>query len=298
VTSRIFTFIVVGVALTAAAYFGFENRRLQIELQQLRTEIRAVRATEAAWSARDSSLSLATVHDRPTTASERRAAPKPEPSAEEVASAALAELASQTNDPAWQAEHFNEAILRVESRYGKFFSSLQGWPPEKLERLKRQLALQEVALLRASLPDKNLTPEAAAEASSEALQRAIEDQQKSLRDIMGDADLARFDQFTNAEKYRSAVGDITNAMRSKGLKVNSEVEDSIVVAYAQAMRGAALEIGGQNISQLNPQQRAELKQRQQQAFQIQLMKQLSGVLDPQQLNTFMESQLEQQGSAR
>jgi hypothetical protein len=292
-TFRALTLLGLLAALVIAAYFEIENRRLRRELEQVRAEVTVVRATEAA-RARDDARLRSTETTRKTAASEQQSRSTPESLPEEIANAALAEVAAQTSDPAWEAEHFSDAILRVEGRYGKFFSTLQGWPPEKLERLKRQLAMQELALVRAAGPGASVSPDEA----SEALQRTVQEQQTKLREILGDADLAKFDQFANAESFRPAVAGIANAMRSKGMKISGEMEDSLVVAYSDAKREAIKQVGPVSAVNLTDQQRDELREQQRQAFQIGLMKRLSAILDPQQLNTFMESQLEQQGAGR
>jgi hypothetical protein len=201
-------------------------------------------------------------------------------------------MAKLWDDADWRADRFNEAYLRVEARYGRFFQTLVGWSPERLEALKRQLANNDLALMRASMLE---TYDSQGKATGDAVHQAEIGNEQQLKESLGDADYAAFDDLRKMDTYRESVSAIANSMRSKNVQVSNDMEESILRAYASAIQEAAQQASPVDIRQLNHDQLTALKEQQTNAFRILLFNRLSGVLNEKQISAFMEAEMEQEG---
>lgn len=199
------------------------------------------------------------------------------------------------DDPTWRAQRFNIAIIQVEARYGRFFGSLVGWSPERIEALKRQMASGDVALEQAALPQTLPITDEEQNAISAAMDATTAENARQLKDSLGDADYARFDASDKAQPYRDSVDSIANAMRSKNIQVSADLEESILGAYSNAVLEAAAKAEPVDMQSLSEAERSALRQKQQSAFRTVLLGKMSTVLDEQQLSVFLESELEQSG---
>jgi hypothetical protein len=182
--------------------------------------------------------------------------------------------------------------LRVEARYGRFFQKLVGWPPDRLEALKRQLANNDLALMRVAMMGAD-DPDG--RSVGNAIRDAEVNNQQQLRKILGDADYASFDASQKIEPYRASISSIINAMRAKGAQVNEDTGETILSAYATAMQEAVHQADPVDPKQLSQDQFAALRKKQADSFRVILMNKLSGVLDEAQLRVFMETEIEQDG---
>jgi hypothetical protein len=197
------------------------------------------------------------------------------------------------DDPIWRSARFNEAMLRVEVRYGRFFQRLKDWSPERIESLKRQFANGELALMSAALPTDSRASEAERKLASDAVLQTIHENEAELQSTLGEDDYAKLELFENNEASRQSVASIANAMRSKGMEIGGDLEESMLSAYSNAIREAAGNASSANPNLLTAEQGAELKREQTKAFGVQLLKNISGVLNDQQVTVFMETELEQ-----
>jgi hypothetical protein len=198
------------------------------------------------------------------------------------------------DDPDRQAAQFSQTVVDVERKYGRFFQHLGDWPPERREALKHQLALNQLAIMQAIVPKRLPMTEEQLTAQGEALRKVQVDNEQHLRGILGEADYHQFEGFEKTRAYVTTVDDIANAMRAKGVRVSDEMEQSILSGYAAAMAATAAKAKDVNPRQLTEAQRAELRERQHRELQLQLLKQLSGVLEERDLNSLLESYIEQQ----
>lgn len=205
---------------------------------------------------------------------------------------ALVDLKKRWRDPAWRAQRFNEAILRVERKYGRLFQRLGPLPPEKLEALKRQLAEGELTMAEAALPDKLPVDETEGAARRQAMQQAAAENDRQLQALLDDAGYANYEAFEKSQAYREAVSPLANAMRSGGVAVDEALEERMLDAYATAFRNASARAASADPTGLDEAGRAALKKSQMEALHLELMRQLSGVLNETQLNAFMQAQLE------
>lgn len=197
------------------------------------------------------------------------------------------------NDPPERAARFNQAILGIERTYGKFFERTESWSPERREALKRQLALNQLALMDAISLQHSPINEEQSTAQAQSLQQALAENEQNLRAFLG-SEYDEFDGFEKSRTYATTVADITNAMRAKGAQVSDQTEQKILNGYAAAMAAAANEAKAVDPQRLTESQRTELRQRQHRAVQLQLIQHLTGVMEAQQLDSFLEAYLEQQ----
>jgi hypothetical protein len=283
---RNITILILVIGLGALLWLGYQNRRLSTDLEQTRDALRT--------SARETEIYKRSMEERAEPVQATASVPAPT-SVAAASSDRAAQAVKPTIDAAWRTARFNEMILGVEAKYGRFFQKLKGWPPEKLEALKRQLAANEVAMLETIITNGNPVGDAATKALQQTIQDIAAKNQQLLRENVGDADFAKLDAVEKMEPYRESVGSITNAMRSKGVDVTGELDNSILAAYATAVQDAAREATPINMSSLSEEERAALKKQQAEAFRIRLLKQMSGVLDEKQLQIFMETEIEQGG---
>lgn len=133
-------------------------------------------------------------------------------------------------------------------------------------------------------------------ALGDAVQATLVENQKTLKESLGETDYAKFDAFEKTEPYRQSIGSIANAMRSKGVEITGDLQESLLSAYGRAIQESTDAANNTAVSSLTEAQRLELKKQQMQAFRVRLLKQMSGVLDEHQLQIFMETELEQQNS--
>ncbi len=268
-------------ALGIAAWLAIENRRIGLELE--RTRKRAESGAGPLKASRRPARRGAELENAVA------AAPNQAPGTSATPGPSMARL---WDDPNWRADRFNEAYLQVEARFGRFFQKLAGWPPERLEALKRQLADNDLALMRAAMTGaENPDPTAV----GEALRAAEARNQQQLKEILGEAGYAEFDASQKTEPYRESVGSIVNTMRSQNAHVSDEAEESILGAYAAAIQEAACQAAPVDPRQLSEDQLSALRRQQKDAFRLILMNKLSGVLEGEQLRAFMEAEIEQEG---
>lgn len=269
-------------ALGIAAWLAITNRHLSAKLDRARADL------DSAGRLLDAARQSARRGAEPEHAQAARA----QSHAPATSPALRASMARLWDDSDWRAHRFDEAYLGVEARYGRFFQKLAGWSPERLEALKRQLANNELELLRAAMLGASDTDPKAA---GDALRSAEARNRQQLQESLGEADYATFDASAKMEPYRESVGSIVNAMRAKNAQISGDAEESILGAYATAMQEAVRQGGPVDPRQLSEGPFADLKRRQADAFRIILMKKLSGVLDERQLRVFMEAEIEQGG---
>ena len=285
---RRFTLVIfLAVLIGGMAWLALTNRRLNAEVAAARRERATISAAPVAVAQPKPRLETPVL--APVAMTENSAATVP------VIPSAKAEF---WTDPAWRAARFNDAMLQAESRYGRFFLRLN-WPADRLEALKRQFATNDVALLQAALSGAaGPRTDAEATAKREELDRLMAENQKALRNALGDSDYEKFDLVQRAEQYRESVGQIANTMRSRGIEVNSDLEEAILNGYAEAVRSVAAQPApGTSAAALTDAQKADVRRQQAQAMQMELMRKLSGVLNEKQIDGFLQSYLEQQGNA-
>jgi hypothetical protein len=271
-------------ALGIAAWLAIENHHLSTELDraQIKLNSTARRLQAARQSVRRDAepgraMAVKALNQAPATSPAPRAS-----------------MAKLWDDPDWRADRFNEAYLRVEARYGRFFQTLVGWSPERLEALKRQLANNDLALMRAGMLE---TYDSDGKATGDAVHQTEIGNEQQLKESLGDADYAAFDGLRKMDTYRESVSAIANSMRSKNVQVSNDMEESILRAYASAIQEAAQQASPIDIRQLNHDQLAALKGQQTNAFRILLLNRLSGVLNEKQISVFMEAEIEQEGGS-
>jgi len=228
----------------------------------------------------------------PAPAPSAHAPTPPAATSSDGAGQALFDLKKRWRDPAWRAQRFNEAILRVERKYGRLFQRLGPLPPEKLEALKRQLAEGELTMAEAALPDKLPVDETEGAVRRQAMQQAAAENDRRLQALLDDADYANYEAFERSQAYREAVSPLANAMRSSGVAVDEALEERMLDAYATAFRNASARAASADPTGLDEAGRAALKKSQMEALHLELMRQLSGVLNETQLDAFMQAQLE------
>jgi hypothetical protein len=199
------------------------------------------------------------------------------------------------SDPSWREARFKEAYVRVESQDGRALQKLVGWSPERLEALKRQLANADLSVMHAAMPDIAPVTDAERKAVSDNIRAVTETYQEQLRQTMGDADYSVFNAAQQMEPYRQSVDEAANAMRANNVQVNSDMEESMLAAYSGAAQEAAVQNSATNSAQLDDAQRAALKEQQDQAFHLILMKRMSAVLNETQLQVFMAATVEREG---
>ena len=159
--------------------------------------------------------------------------------------------------------------------------------------------MNEVTLMQAALSDEpGPLTDAEGNARRAELDRLMEENQRRLRDTMGESDYAKFDSIQRAEPYRESIGQITNAMRSRGIEVDSELEELILTGYTDAVRSVAERASGSTDAPMPDSQKADQRRQQQQALQVELMRKFTGLLSEPQIHGFLESYIEQQGEAR
>jgi hypothetical protein len=220
-----------------------------------------------------------------------RAPPQPPPGGFEVQAGVQASSGS-----AGRGHRLDEFILRVEGKYGQLFSRLKNWPPERREALKHRLAENELGLIRImQASDAPLTPEGV-QIRTDALMKAVNENTRLLREMMGEADYEKLDSFERERSSKEPISTITNAMRANGVDVSGNLEASILTTYAIALNEAAAQASKVDPSSLSSTELEDLKLRQRHAFQLILLRRMSAVLDDTQLNAFMASLLDQQHS--
>ena len=195
-------------------------------------------------------------------------------------------------DSAWRAARFDEAYFRVEAEHGRFFQKLVGWSPERIEALKRQLAYNSLTIMQAATQSDGTDGNTV----GEAIQSADEKNKQQLRETLGEKHYTAFEESKRIETYRQSIGIIVNAMRSNSIQISADKEESILTAYAEAIKTAAqnLSPGDNDISKLGPDELAALKKKQMAAFNHVLFEKMSAVFDENQMNTFMQAALEHQ----
>jgi hypothetical protein len=266
-----------------ALWLTRENANLRTEIARLREAPPPPRPVEEPAPA------------RPVVESAPPSAHAPTPAAAPLSDGggrALFDLKKRWRDPAWRAQRFNEAILRVERKYGRLFQRLGPLPPEKLEALKRQLAEGELTMAEAALPDKLPVDETEGVARRQAMQQAAAENDRQLQALLDDAGYANYEAFEKSQAYREAVSPLANAMRSSGVAVDEALEERMLDAYATAFRNASARAASADPTGLDEAGRAALKKSQMEALHLELMRQFSGVLNETQLNAFMQAQLE------
>jgi len=204
------------------------------------------------------------------------------------------ELRKLWDDPQWRAARFNEAYLQNEGRYGKFFQSLVGWSPERLEALKRQMANNDLVLMKAAMLEDY---DSEGRSRGDGIRAAQTESQSDLKNCLGEAAFDSFNQFQTMENCRGTVSSIANAIRSRNVDFSSDMEESALSVYASAMQESGNRASQVDTRQLNQQQLAALKDQQIGAFRTLLTSKLNGVLTEQQLNAFMEAEIEQGGGS-
>ncbi|MFA5262878.1 MAG: hypothetical protein WC378_03565 [Opitutaceae bacterium] len=279
-------YIVFAISCLGALFWlGYQNQRLNDDLGRTQAVLNASKRESEAHKR------FMSEHSEPARATN----PAPLPSSPLTASAARTAYVKPKIDAAWRAARVSETILRVEAKYGRFLLKLIDWPPEKLEALKRDLALNEVAILEAILT----IGKPASEAGLNALQQTVRDlaakNQELLKESLGEVDYSKLDAAEKMEPYRKAIDPIANAMRSKGVDVTEELGNSILAAYVAATQDAAREATPVDPKTLSPEEFAALKKQQTEAFRVRLLNKMSGVLDAKQLQIFMETVIEQSG---
>ncbi len=274
----IFTGLVTAIALIV--WMNGERSRLQTQVAALRRELGS--RTESTRPIAEMPVSSSA-----EKAEERVKAPTaPDPTIESVS--------LPGNDPAWRAARFNEAILRIEAKYGRLFSRLNDWSPERRAALKRLMAENELDLMQSmQSSDAPFTP-AGMQTRMDALAKASNENTRRVREMMGETDYAKLDSFEQERSSSESISSITNAMRSNGTDVSGALEESILTSYATALQEAAQQGSATDTRSLTSEQLADLKRQQLHAFHLILLKRMSGVLDEKQLNAFMASLIEQQ----
>lgn len=177
--------------------------------------------------------------------------------------------------------------MRVEVKFGRALQKLKGWSPERIEALKRQLANDELALMRSSMPDIPASNDQERKAVADSIQETAAHNLEQLRESMGDPDFTVFETAQKIEPYRDYMASVVNAMRANSIEVNGDMEESMLSAYASAVEQAAKQAGSVDFSNLDESQQAQLKSLQNQAFQSILVKQLSAILSEDQVRAFM-----------
>lgn len=215
----------------------------------------------------------------------------PSPSAKTQTPLALRQF---WDDPAWRSAHLYETILKVEGKYGRLFSQLRDWSPERLEELKTRLAANMIAIERSASPYLASPGSGAEFDMGESIMRTMEENSVALREFMGNAEYAKLDAFEHTEPYRDMVSGITNSMRSNGVEINGDLEQSILEAYGASIRSAAEEASTTELRGLNSVQVAQLHDEQMHSFHTTLLRQMGSILNEHQIDVFMQSQLEQQ----
>ena len=279
----------LGAVLAMGTWLMLENRHLAAELRQTQRALQATKPQREPGN-QPAGPQVAQSPALVQASASSNADPGAQPNQNPVQA-----LKMLWDNPVWRANRFNEAILHVEAKYGRFFSAHPDWSTEKVESLKRLLANGELAIERAALPQAYPGTESDRAVAAEALRVAIENSQQQLGATLGDADYAKFDAAEKMEPYRESVGAITNAMRSKNISINGEMEESILSAYSAAIQEAAHRAEPVDFKSLSETQRAALKKQQLDAFHTLLVQKMSGVLDEKQLNAFLETELEQSG---
>ncbi len=282
INQRSFLFAGLAAALAIIIWLNRETGRLQDKVRKLEGELTSLQ------NLHQSKTVMATPPPDQQVNSTVQAPPAPEE--------ATGPSASPGRDSAWRNARFNEAILRVEARYGRLFSRLKDWSPEQREALKRLLADNELRLILSLQSDAPLTP-AGIQTRFDALSQTRTENDLRLREMMGEQDYAKLDSFERERASLESVSTIANAMRSNGVDVSGDLEDSLLKSYAAAMQDATREASKVDIRALKPEQLADLTQQQHRAFQLILLKRMSGVLEGKQLDAFMAAVIEQQEPA-
>ena len=199
------------------------------------------------------------------------------------------------SDPVWRGNRFNAAIIRIESQYGRFFLGIKA-TPEKKEAIKEQMAQNQMLLMELAEPKAGPVTDAERKAVGDAVLETLKSNKASLKASLGEEDYSALQRFNSTEAYRSSVDSITNAMRSKGIDVGGDLEETVLNEYTAATNDRSGEpsmpdpVGSSTLSQ---EQQPGLKSQQMQSFRIRLQKRMSAVLNDQQLSAFMESEMEQ-----
>jgi hypothetical protein len=113
---------------------------------------------------------------------------------------------------------------------------------------------------------------------------------------LGDEDYTRLVSFDASETYRGSVDFIANAMRSKGVEIGRDLEETILGMYASAIQDPTTQGGAVDLSALSDAQRTDLKNQQMAAFRVNLLRRMSGVLDERQWSKSMATELKRSSS--
>jgi hypothetical protein len=276
--TQVFGYAGAGALLVVLGWAWLANRQLTEELREAQAALRVERVQRKA---------RATALEPSTRAPARGVGEALESSATPL---------KLWSTPEERAAQFDQTVLETERRYGRFFiEHAHDWPPEKAEALKRQLALHQMAVMRALMPKRFPVTSADREAHEQEVLRLRTENEQELRRLLGENDYADLDAFEKASVHRETVSGLTNAMRARGVAVSAESEQVILSAYAMAIEQAAAAVQGVDPSRLTDAERAAFRSAQRDAVQRQLLRELSGSLEAQQLNALLESHLEQEG---
>jgi hypothetical protein len=275
--TKLFAFGILALLSVGLAWLLAENRALHARLQE---------------NERNSA-------PRPLMRRETRlVAPAVQPGqTETVEQTAAAVMSAQIRDrwanPDWRAARFDEAYLQVEARYGRFFQHLQGWSPERVEALKRQLADQSVAMLRVATT--TFPADGATASLGEAINQVRANNEVQLKATLTDEEYRDYEETERMETNRETVSNIMNTLRARGVVLDPVQEEAVLRTYANTLHEFATGASASPLPQVPRDQAADAHSQQIEAFNGGLMRQMSTVLTETQLKSFMEAYLEQQG---
>jgi hypothetical protein len=270
---------VVAVAIAAVVILVVANQRLRSELAVARSRLDSTRRSSGVTATGSGQAEAsAKITTQPDPAKPVADAPRQD----------MSELRAKWKDPSWRAARFNEAYIRVEQQYGRLLSRLPHLTAEKREQLISQLANNELNLAEASMPVALPMTEAESKQQADALQQAIKENEERVREVLDDSQFAAYETAVKADPYQGAVESLTNSMRANGLQINEDQQSKVLEAYAASCRVLAETPTTDGVPAGSEQDR----QLRRAAFQKELMRRLSGVLNEQQINALLQAEME------
>ncbi|RYD32762.1 MAG: hypothetical protein EOP86_14945 [Verrucomicrobiaceae bacterium] len=204
-------------------------------------------------------------------------------------------MGKMSKDPALRDAMKAQTRGQVDYLYRDLMDMLE-LAPDKRDSLTKLLVERTSAgaeLGMSMMSGKKLTPEEL-KAQSETVRKQLEESDKHMKELLGEADYQKFDRFEKSQPERMQLNTLTSQMKEAGLPLTPQSEDQLMDAMYEERTQFKFDenLGDQRNPDLTRFTDENIQRYQEQTGQLRakIFDRASKILNPEQLDVFRKSQ--------
>lgn len=210
----------------------------------------------------------------------------------------MAGMAKMMKDPAMKEMMKGQMRTQMDFMYRDLFDML-GLDEDKKEKLTKMLVDRTGAgmeLGMAMMSGEKPSPEEA-KRMSEEMKVATEASNKALKELLGDDDYGKFDQFEKSQPERQQLSTLNSQLKDKGIGLSEESESQLMDAMFQERTNFKYDVDFSDQKAFDPEKftapNMSRYQEQQEVLRGKIMERAGTILSPDQMEIFRKSQEQQ-----